>query len=64
MVTWVMGVIVAVLGPISTCPITIKTFSTIMKRIVVFLLRYKSTSFIITTYITPIVTMNNLVNRT
>ena len=52
-----MGVIVAGLRHIFTSPITINTFSKILKRRVSGLLKPKSTYFIITTYITPLISI-------
>ena len=57
MFTWVMGGIVAGMGPLSTSTIAINTFSTIARGDVAVLLTHKSTSVIINTYITPIVTI-------
>ena len=52
-----MGGIVVSMRPISTSPIIIITLSTIVKRRVAVILRPKSTSSIITTYITPLITI-------
>ena len=59
-----MGGIVAGLRPIYTFPITLKTFFDIVKIRMAGILGPKSTSSIITTYITPLITMNTFVNRT
>ena len=71
MFTWVMGGRVAGLITISTSPINVITFSTILKRIVAVLLRPKYKYSIIatyiytlititTTYITPLVAMKHI----
>ena len=56
-VAWVMGGRVSGLGPISTSPTTISSFSNISRGRVSGILRRISKSTIINTYITPLVTI-------
>ena len=62
--TWIMGGRVAAMIPIYTYPITINNLSTIVKVRVAGLLRPKSKSYVVTIYITPLITTNTFVKRT
>ena len=57
-----MGVIVAGLRPISKSLIIINNLLNIVKIGVAGIMRPKPMSSIITTYITPLLTMNNFIN--